>query len=77
MIDGASTCTQSFIRRAGVRSELSDFLQSVCFRRRLTSGTDSLSIETNLLSDCLWHYEKMNKNHLKFFGHWWLQCHLK
>ena len=32
---------QSFIRRAGMRSGPSDFLLSVCFRRRLTSGTET------------------------------------
>ena len=41
MIDGASSCAQSFIRRAGMRSGPSDFLLSVCFRRRLTSGTET------------------------------------
>ena len=74
MIDGTISCAQSFIRRAGMRSGLSGILLSVCFRRRLTSGTETyltwkrlavfidrtlgldqinLSIETNLLSDCL------------------------
>ena len=41
MIDGASSCAQSFIRRAGMRSGPSDFLLSVCFRRHLTSGTET------------------------------------
>ena len=41
MIGGASSCAQSFIRRAGMRSGPSDFLLLVCFRRRLTSGTET------------------------------------
>ena len=41
MIDGASSCAQSFIGRAGMRSGPSDFLLSVFFRRRLTSGTET------------------------------------